>query len=530
MLARNGEKQGAPPRPVDEYFATEKLLGDLSGRTVRSGALRVGAQAVQLLLLVATGMVLARLLTPRDFGLFAMVLTLTGFVGSFRDFGFHMATVHREGLRHAEISALFWMTQKLNGLTVLFVVLMAPVLVWFYGEERLLPLTLAMAVGVLLLGLSIQHRSLLVRQMRFGSLTAIELGALLAGALAALTAAGLDAGYWALALQFVVTALVQTSGMWLVCGWRPERRVADDAAPGLRALLVYGRNHTGFNVLNHIAVNIDRVLVGYLRGADAMGLYDNAFRWSRYPVRQVFPPLSSLAVASLSRLRSAPAAYRDAFAKGARAVYAFVLPILAFMVVEGRDVILLLLGDQWIDAVPLFRLLSAAGFAASLRKATNWLYLSEGRPDRQLRWGLIYAPVMVLAVAIGSRWGALGVAVGFTGATWLLLLPAIGFCFKESQLRVADFIDAVWRPVLAAAFSAALLYAVRPVLPAGSPLVELSIRLPLFVAIYVIVWLILPGGRAATADLVRLTEALRPSSARDRSVGDASASKTEADE
>ena len=104
--------------------------------------------------------------------------------------------------------------------------------------------------------------------------------------------------------------------------------------------------HTGFNVLNYIGFNMDRVLIGYLRGADAMGLYDNAFRWSRYPMRQVFPPLLNVAVAGLSRLRSAPAAYREAFAKGARAVYAFVLPILAFMVVEARDVILVLLGDQ----------------------------------------------------------------------------------------------------------------------------------------------------------------------------------------
>lgn len=517
---------------MDEYLTTDRLLGDLSGRTVRSGAIRVGAQAVQLLVFVGTGMVLARLLTPGDFGLFAMVLSLTGLVGSFRDFGFRMATVQREGLREEEISALFWVTQKLNGLTVLFVVVMAPVLVWFYGEARLLSLTMGMAGGVWLMGLSIQHESLLARQMRFGSLTVVELIAILAGSGAALTAAVGGVGYWALAVQFVVTAAAHSAGVWLACGWRPRRPGAAGATPGLSALLAYGRDSTAYNVLIHVGHNLDRVLVGYLRGAGAMGLYDNSYRWSRYPLRQVFPPLLAVAVAGLSRLRGAPAAYREAFAKGTRAVYGLLLPMLAFMVIEAHNLIVVLLGDQWLDAVPLFQLLSAAGFADSLRKATDWAYMSEGRPDRQLRWGLIYAPVMVVAVGIGARWGALGVAIGFAVASWLLVYPAIRFCARRSALRAADFVGAMWRPIFSALLAAALLYAARPWFSADSSLLELVVRLPLFIALYLGAWLLLPGGGAAARDLLRLTAALKTRSpdGRGSPPGDDSTPPTTSDE
>jgi PST family polysaccharide transporter len=504
--ARRGDAGG---HPADRYLRTDALAADLAGRSVRSGALRIGAQAVQVVLLVGSGMVLARLLTPDAFGVYAMVLTLTAFVGSFRDFGLKLAAVQHEALDHEQLSALWRVAQLLNLATALFMALMTPVLVAFYDEPRLTGVTLVMALAMFALGLAVQHESILIRQMRFGVLTTIEVLGTVGGVAAGVIAAALGAGYWALVLHFLVTAVLQAAATWIACPWRPSLRARREARPQLRLLLGYGRDLTVFRVVNHVGFNLDRVLVGYFRGTEAMGLYHNAFRWSRYPVRNVFQPLLNVAVAGLSRLHHDAPAYRRAFRRSAQPVYGLVLPGLAYLAADAHNVVLVLLGDQWTGAIPLFRWLCVAAFAGSIKLATDWIYLSQGTTRRQMTWSFVYTPIMIVAVLAGVRWGALGVAIGFTAGTWLLACPTVAYCLRDSHLRISDFIAGIARPLVAAAAAAAGLALLAPALPDGSPFVELMIRMPVFVAAYVGIWLLLPGGREAFRDLLALLALLR---------------------
>jgi PST family polysaccharide transporter len=510
------------PQPSD-HLSTHELLEDLGGRSARSGVLRVGAQGLQVSILIASGMVLARLLTPGAFGVFAMVLTLVGFVESFRDFGLPFAAVHREDLAEHEVGALFWLSLKLSVWTTVFVVIMAPVLSIFYREERLLAVTLVMAVGVLALGLSTVHEGLLIRQMRFGALTTIEVIALLVGVVAALSAAAFGAGYWALVIQYVVRGVVKSAATWMACAWRPPRRAGSAGTAAIRPLIRYGRELTVSRVIQYFGYNMDRILAGYAFGAGSLGLYDNAFRWSRYPVRQLFGPLRNVAVSGLTRVRDDRERYRNAFRRGTLPIYTLVMPVLAFMVVEAPGVILVLLGDQWLDAVPLFRVLAASAFAASIQLSTSWVYLSEGRTARQLRWVIIQALVMITAVAIGVGWGILGVAVAFATGVWLLVTPGVAFCARGSQLRARDFLAVTWRPALASIVAGLLLFTLSPMLPAAAPpgvleetaaLRSLAVRLPVLVGIYAAIWWTLPGGRAASHQLWSLVAALRTDKAR----------------
>src|SRR6266487_4477761 len=99
-----------PPEddPNQGHFRTDHLLTNLKGRTISSGAVTLSAQAAKFLLYLASTMILARLLTPRDFGLVAIVTTVTGFLRVFKDAGLSTATVQRENITHAQVSNLFW--------------------------------------------------------------------------------------------------------------------------------------------------------------------------------------------------------------------------------------------------------------------------------------------------------------------------------------------------------------------------------------------------------------------------------------
>lgn len=507
-------KPAAPD--ADRHTRTDEIKSDLKGRSVRSGFLKVAGQGGHLVIGIGSTMILARLLTPADFGLVAMVSALMAFIGSFKDFGLPMATVQQEDVSHRQVSALFWLNAKLNGAVTVFMAGMAPVLAWFYGEARLVAITSVMAAGVLGSGLAAQHQSLLTRQMRFGALTAIEVSAAGLGAAAGIGAALLGASYWALVLQFVVTSLVGTVAAWSVCDWRPRwaDRRREDAELDVRSMLSFGSYYTGFSVISHIGRNLDRVLVGYIGGAAAMGLYDKAYRWSIFPINQLYAPLMSVAVAGLSRVQDDAERFRAYFRQGLLPVFALSLPVLAFALVEARPVILVLLGDQWLAAVPLFRLLCLAAFMETINKVTKWLYTAQGQTERQFTWGLIYTPLMIIAVAVGAQWGAMGIAVGFTAGTVLLTYPAVTFCLAVVPLTMRDFLSIVWRPALAAAAAAGALAAAHPFLPdSGSALLTLLVAFPIFSVLYAVCWILLPGGWAATRDVLRLVELLRPGGA-----------------
>jgi PST family polysaccharide transporter len=479
---------------------------------VHSGFIRIGGQGIQIILALVSGMVLARLLTPEDFGLFALVNSLIALVNTFRDFGLRMATVHQETINHQQVSAIFWLNLKLNFLVVLFIILMAPVIAWFYSDARLTAITFILAIGIFGLNLSTQHESLLIRQMRFSTLTFIELGSMFIGIAVGIGLSLLEFGYWALVYQLFVTNLTKSAAIWLFCGWTPTKFSSFSVpSPDIRSLLSYGGHYTGFKVLTHLSQKLDVILLGYVGGANGVGLYQNAFRWAFFPLQQLYAPLLSVAVSGLSRRQNDTVAYRNAIKKGLLPVLSVIMPVLLFMFVEAQSVILLLLGNQWLEAVPLFRLLSLAAFATSMSRVTKWLYLSQGETRRQFQWGLVSSPFMVLALVIGVQWGAYGVATSFTVATYFLMFPELAFCLSRSHLSGRDFLSIIWRPVVASMMATAFLFFVSSaVLPeSGIMIVELLVKLLLFSIVYLLLWVVLPGGRQAIKDVWQLLVVLR---------------------
>jgi PST family polysaccharide transporter len=472
---------------------------------------QLGAQPIKVALFAISGMALARLLTPTDFGIYVMAMTWIALVASIQDFGFPLAVLHGESLDDEQLSGLFWTNLRLSlGLFAASVV-MAPLLAWFYGESAVAPVTLGLGLALLAAALGWQHRSLLARQLRFHTIAAVEVTAVTLSVGISIGAALAGAGYWALVIQFFVQGVVRTVGVWIGARWRPLRRSSlGTDRTRLRPFLHYGWQYSVTRLIRHVGHNLDRILVAALGGARPAGLYDNAYRWAHYPVLHVIHPLLSVAVSSFSRTRFSAARYVAGVQDATLPLLSGVLPMLAFVALEAEPVILVLLGDQWVESIPLFRLLALAAFARSLGMPTRWLYLSEGRTAQQLKWTLLESVGLIVAVSVGVvRGGAFGVAVAFTTATWILAGPGIGYCLMGSPMGGRDYLAAIWRPVLATTVAIAFLAVVREPLVGTNVLFTLALRLAAFGVAYLLTWLALPGRRRAVGRVLRLVGDLR---------------------
>ncbi len=428
----------------NNFFNTEHLKADLKGRSVHGGAVTMAAQGVKFFFQMGSTMVLARLLTPQDFGLIAMVTVVTGFVMMFKDMGLSMATVQRAEINHGQISTLFWINVVLSIGVMLVIAALAPAIAWFYNEPRLTWITLALAGAFIFSGLTIQHQALLRRQMRFRSLAVVEIISILVGILAAIIAACYGAGYWSLVIMQLAGAIAGMIAVWVACGWRPglpKRR------SGVREMLAFGGNLTGFNFLNYFGRNADNLLIGKFWGSGSLGIYSKAYGLLMLPLQQIRQPITSVAIPTLSRLQDDPEQYRRYYYRAISTIAFITMPLVAMLAVLSEEIIRIVLGEQWTGAAIIFKILAVAAFRQPVTGTTGWVFISLGQTKRMMYWGLIAVPITVLSFLVGLPWGPVGVATSYTLCTlFALTVPGLLFAFRYSPISLAGFFKAVWRP------------------------------------------------------------------------------------
>ena len=473
-------------------FETAGIRSELPRRSVRSGAVVLGAQFATLVLSFGSAAVLARLLTPDDYGLVAMAAAFMAVINNLSDLGLPLAIVQREDVTKDQINALFWINVLVGFCAFILGALAAWPIAWYYGNPTLIPIVIALATAFIFNGLFAQHEAVLKRRMQFTRLSTVSIVALVVSIVAAIIAALLGAEYWALVVQALAMPVVKCVLLWLVASWRPELSFNKE---GIRPLLRFGTFLTGTNLLGSVVSNLDKMVIGRVVGGDAVGYYVNASKLLIMPIRQLNAPLTNVAVPTLSRLQNEPERFRAFYRRGVESISAVTVPIVLVFMVSADYFVPAVLGHQWLPSIPLFKALSPAALLASVNIVTSWVFVPLGRSDRQFRWHFIRSVSVVIAIFIGINWGALGVAVAYSITQLLLRGPAILYCIHGTCIQPRDVFGSVWASFSAGAIAALL---ALPVANAFDPSAQLWVPLlaifATFWIAYVIAWIALPGG------------------------------------
>jgi O-antigen/teichoic acid export membrane protein len=483
------EVSAAVKQPV--FFDTTQVESNLKMHSVQGGAILLSSQLARFLLQMCSVVILARLLTPRDYGLVAMVTAVVGFLGMFKDMGLSMATVQRTKINHTQVSTLFWINVMMGVIIALLTASLAPIIAWFYNEPRLILVTLGFAGVFIFGGLMIQHYALLKRQMRFGTLAFIDLASLMIGIAVAVILAWYGTGYWSLVLMQLSMTITMMIGVWVACGWRPGMPVRQSST---RSSLAFGGYLTGFDFINYFARNLDKTLIGWQWGADSLGLYSRAYTLMLLPINAVRDPIMSVAIPVLSRLKNEPERYVKYY-KHIVSLIAFVsMPFTLFIFTMSEEIIVLVLGPKWAGVSPILRILSVAGFFQPVVTTNGIVYISLGQAKRLFRWGLMYSATLALSFVFGLAWGTLGVATGYVVVYCLIIYPSLSYCFKCSPVKMKDFGAVIWRPALCSIVAGGIVYFCRQLLSKQFGDVSVVIFLVAGFVIYLLMWLMIPGG------------------------------------
>jgi O-antigen/teichoic acid export membrane protein len=425
-------------------LSTEHLNADLRGRSLRGGVVNLSSQGAQFFIQTTATVVLARLLTPADFGLVAMVATVTGLGQAFADLGLSEATIQRKDISHEQVSALFWINVAIGLGLMLITIALAPVLARFYREPRLISITLLLSLTFLIGGLRVQPDALLKRQMRFSSLATRDVASYLVAVPVAITMAWRGAGYWAIVALPLTLNFTQMVLSWVMVRWRPgpPRRDAE-----VRSMIAFGGNVAASYFIVTVSRSADNVLIGWYLGAGPLGLYSRAYNLLMLPVRQLSLPASSVAIPAFSRTQGDPERFARYYLRAVNLIMWISAPIFGFLFVAAKPAIVLILGNQWGGATPVFQILTLSALAQLLLESTIWLFVSRGKSHQLLRLLLIISPIVVCSYAIGLPFGIKGVAL--SGSLVLLsILPwMLRFSFRGTNLTLQRLGRAILCPV-----------------------------------------------------------------------------------
>jgi PST family polysaccharide transporter len=500
--------------PFNTSGEFKPVTGGLRRLAVRGVAATLFSSGSGLVIQIVSTVILARLLTPTDFGLVTMVTTFSLLLANFGYNGITEAIIQWEDLNHTVSSNLFWINFAAGVLLTAAFAGAGSLLGILYGDPRVVNVAIGMSFTIFFQSTWVLHTALLRRAMQFSAVSANEIVAKAVSLIVSVVMARQGWGYWALVGGNIALPVSTTIGALILCRWIPSlpRRISETSSMLRFAINVYGR----FTV-NYCARNVDNLLVGWRFSAQSLGFYKKAYDLFALSASQLTAPLTVVAVSALSRLNRDSVQFRR-YLLSALGVVTFIGMGLGMdLTLIGSDVIRLLLGPGWEPSGRIFTFFGPGIGIMLLYSTHGWIHLSIGRADRWFRWGLVEFALTFLLFLVTIHWGPVGIAFAWTASFWILTGPALWYAGKPINLEISAVIGAVWKYVAAAVsacYGCAMIFATASssAAPAGSVAVALHIVTVsiVFCFLYLAAVIVLHGGCKPLYQLARLLQEMIP--------------------
>jgi len=427
-----------------------------------SSVSQVGRQGMQWVTII----ILARLLSPSDFGLIGMVMVVVGFVGLFKDLGTSAAVIQRKGVSDELLSSIFWVNVAFGVLAMVVLFVLSPLGASLYHEPRLTPLLGVLSLTFFISGLSVLQQAILERDLAFHTLAKVEISAIACGSVVAVGLAMLGAGVWSLVYQSLTVTLVTTVLLWVSSAWRPKMIFCWTE---VKLVSSYSLNLTGFNIFNYFARNADYLLIGRFLGAQDLGYYTLAYRIMLYPLQSISAVIGRVMFPVYSQIQDDDVMFRRVYLNVAGSIALITFPMMLGLMALSGPFVLTAFGSQWRPVILLLMIFAPVGLAQSIGTTVGAIYQAKGRTDWMFRWGVAAGILVIIAIVIGLQWGVVGVAAAYAIVSVILSYPSLAIPFRLINVRFSELGAVLWRPFLSSLLMLGLLLVLRAALSTDLP-------------------------------------------------------------
>lgn len=412
----------------------------MRSKAARGGVATFVAELLRGVGRVASTMVLARLLTPADFGIVAVVSGYLGILEALGEGGLSSVAIRERRLSGQQSSNLFWCNTTLALAMAAVAIAGAPLLANFVNEPEVVRYVPIAALAMVLRALGTQQRVILQRELRFGSIARAEAVGIGTNAAVSIGLAVAGFGIWSIFIANATMAGLMTAIRWSVSGWRPGRF---RSGHGTRRLLRRGAGLLVASMMSSVRMASDGVILARFAGAAEVGQYSKAYGLLMLPMSRLLRPMNRLALPILVQLWDEPERFRKAYYRLVSFLELFTTPVTAFLFIGAEEIVLIMLGPQFSPAVPIFRILALASVGMATAASANWVQQASGRVKRQIGLTAWTSTAVISANVVGA-WlgGALGMAIGWVIALQVSRLPVCYLSLRGSPIPFRTFLHA----------------------------------------------------------------------------------------
>jgi len=421
-------------------------------------ASRVGILAITLLSTVT----IARLVPPSEFGLASLAQVVVVFAQVFRDFGVTNAILRKGNIRPEEISMIFWFNVVATFALSLLLLAASPLAAAFFGEPVVAAALSVSVVGFFVGGVALQHRALLLRDLRFGQIAMIDVVGLLVGYLVTLTLALIRHDVWAIVIGAVTQSVVSGGLAIALSRWRPSR---PRRSPELWDLLRFGANSTVNSLSVMLSNNFATIVIGRMFDAAALGHYNRAQMLFAMPNTNIIQPITQATMPLLTRLRPHPEQYRSAYLALVGRLSVLLMPMAVTLTLTAVPLVHLLLGSRWHTTGVVLMALAPTLAVMGVGHAVADLFITQDRSREMRNLGLAELVIRIGLITVGAFLGLIETALAFTISTALAVALRVTIAGRKGPVSGKDQVVASLAglpPGLGAALFAVPLYFLLP--------------------------------------------------------------------
>jgi O-antigen/teichoic acid export membrane protein len=406
--------ESAPPSTATEGSAS---LGEFRSSVLRGLVWQLAGRGTWQISQVLVVALLARLLTPHEYGVAGMVLVIISFEPLLAGTGLAATLVQRQAITELDKATVFWTNAAVGLLACLIGVAVSPLVADFYGNSQVEPLFAALSVVFFISSLSSVQANLLIREMDFRSLELRSTAATLVAAAAAILIAVEGGGAWALVAQQLAFFTVSLVLLTAFSRWRPRLMYSRDS---LRELRAFGSHVSGTILMNQLTQNTDNVLIGRFLGASALGLYSLGYSVIMLAFSRITSPVIQILFPVFSRVQHDRRRLASLWLRSLRVMAAITMPAMLGLIVVAPDMVTVVFGPRWHDATPVIQILAPVGLAIGLQGLSSIVLQAVGQTRIQFKYSCIQFGASMVAFVVGLHWGIVGVAGCFAAVNVFL--------------------------------------------------------------------------------------------------------------
>jgi len=442
------------------------------------------------LIAIPTMMIMARLLSPAEFGVTAAAFFFLNLAQRFTQFGFNSALVRHKALREDHLNAVFYVSLFLGALAWLVLSLLAPAAADYFRSEDVQGVLRLAAVGFLIGPLATVPNALLARELRIQLMTKVGWASHLTNSIITIALAWRGFSFWSIVFGYLSSQLVASIGLLAVSGWRPTRRFSIAA---LRELLSFGLGIQAKRIIEFAALNLDNLVVGRLLGLASLGIYDKAFGTMTRVLSTVNTGGPGVSFRVFSLIQEQPERFRRAYRRVNLTVGLMVCPLFTWLGFVAPELFVLAFGEAWLPAAAPFRVLCVAAMLRAINTYASSVVDASGKVWAEVWRQCLYAASVVATVAFLSRWGVTGAALAVLGSSAMMTLLMLQLLSVISPLTWRDLLAPLAPGVVCAAGLSVILAALRtflysswPALPGGVSLAMLGLAAVCYMLIFLL--------------------------------------------